>query len=57
MDDLIKAINDFKKEDSKGYLLSFACGWMKGQVESASSKLFTSKEVLNLLEVLRENNA
>ena len=60
MNNLIKEINELKKEGCD-YLLSFACGWMKGQVESdeenASSKLFTSKEVLNLLEALRENNA
>ena len=61
MDNLIKEINQLKKEGYKNYLLSFACGWMKAQVEqnekNASSKVFTSKDVLKLLEALRENNA
>ena len=60
MNNLIKEINKLKKEGCD-YLLSFACGWMKAQVESdeknASSKVFTSKDVLKLLEALRENNA
>ena len=61
MDNLIKEINQLKKEGCD-YLLSFACGWMKEQViaedeKYASSKVFTSKDVLKLLEALRENNA
>lgn len=60
MDDLIKAINEFKKEFGEGNLLCFAYGWMNSRVESedekiVSSKKYTSKDVLKLLEVLREN--
>ena len=62
MDDLIKSINEFKKEDGKGNLLSFACGWMNSQVAAedkkiVSSKEYTSRDVLRLLETLKENNA